>query len=109
MKKGKWASLLTVLMLSLGLAACSGESEDVKETKASEQTNQQDESVVKEAHGVTITDKDVTFTDSRGQEITIEKNPQRVVSVFNSYLDIWMASGGEVVGTIEPSGDKPVL
>lgn len=108
MKKGKWASLLTVLMLSLGLAACSGESEDLKETKASEQTNQQDESVVKEAHGVTITDKDVTFTDSRGQEITIEKNPQRVVSVFNSYLDIWMASGGEVVGTIEPSGDKPV-
>lgn len=108
MKKAKWASLLTAAMLSLGLAACSNDSEEVKETNATEAVEQADAQEGQTEHGVTITEKDVTFTDSRGQEVTIEKNPQRVVSVFNSYLDIWMASGGEVVGTIEPSGDKPV-
>lgn len=113
MKIKKWASYLTVLMLSLGLAACSNDSEEVTETKAAETTEaktstEQDAPREQTEHGVTITDTDVTFTDSRGQEVTIEKNPERVVSVFNSFLDIWMASGGEVVGTIEPSGDKPV-
>ena len=108
MKKAKWTSLLTAAMLSLGLAACSNDSEEVKETSATEAVEQADVQESQTEHGVTITEKDVTFTDSRGQEVTIEKNPQRVVSVFNSYLDIWMASGGEVVGTIEPSGDKPV-
>ena len=108
LKKAKWTSLLTAAMLSLGLAACSNDSEEVKETSATEAVEQTDAQENQAEHGVTITENDVTFTDSRGHEVTIEKNPQRVVSVFNSFLDIWMASGGEVVGTIEPSGDKPV-
>lgn len=110
MKKGLWASFLMVMVLALGLAACSNDSEEVKETEAKEVEVQEEakQDATTEQHGVIITDKDVTFTDTRGQEVTIEKNPQRVVSVFNSYLEIWMASGGEVVGTIEPSGDKPV-
>lgn len=112
MNKKKWASYTAILMLSLGLAACSNDSEEVKEatagTEQTETVKEQEVQNVVEEHGVKITDTDVTFTDVRGQEITIEKNPERVVSVFNSFLDIWMASGGEVIGTIEPSGDKPV-
>lgn len=110
MKKGLWTSFLMVMVLALGLAACSNDSEEVKETEAKEVEVQEEakQDTRTEQHGVIITDKDVTFTDTRGQEVTIEKNPKRVVSVFNSYIEIWMASGGEVVGTIEPSGDKPV-
>lgn len=112
MNKKKWASYTAVLMLLLGLVACSNDSEEVTDVKADvekmDTVKEQDDKKVMEEHGVKITETDVTFTDVRGQEITIEKNPERVVSVFNSFLDIWMASGGEVVGTIEPSGDKPV-
>lgn len=108
MKKGLWASFLMVMVLALGLAACSNDSEEVKETEAKVVQEETTQETITEQYGVKVTDKDVTFTDTRGQEVTIEKNPQRVVSVFNSYLEIWMASGGEVIGTIEPSGDKPV-
>lgn len=108
MKKGLWASFLMVMVLALGLAACSNDSEEVNETAAEVVQEETTQETITEQYGVKVTDKDVTFTDTRGQEVTIEKNPQRVVSVFNSYLEIWMASGGEVIGTIEPSGDKPV-
>lgn len=109
MKKNLWASIVLIMMLALGLAACSNDTDEPKEASADsapkEEVAVQEET---EQFGVKITKEDVTFTDSRDQEVTIKKNPQRVVSVFNSYLEIWMASGGEVVGTIEPSGDKPL-
>lgn len=59
-------------------------------------------------YGVKVSEDMVTFTDVRNKEVTLKKNPERVVVVFNSYLEIWMKNGGSVVGTIEPSDDKPV-
>lgn len=41
----------------------------------------------------------VEFTDAYGHTVTVE-NPRRVVSLYNSYGDAWLLSGGELVGTI---------
>lgn len=55
------------------------------------------------------------FTDANGRTVSVDK-PQRVVSLYNSYGDAWLLSGGELVGTIadsfdgegEPEDDGPV-
>lgn len=59
-------------------------------------------------YGVEILEDRVVFTDARGEEVSIEKNPKRVVCLYNSFLDIWDSAGGEVVGRVELTEDKPV-
>lgn len=46
----------------------------------------------------------VEFTDANGRTVSVN-NPQRVVSLYNSYGDAWLTSGGELVGTIEAAFD----
>lgn len=46
----------------------------------------------------------VEFTDANGRMVSVE-NPQRVVSLYNSYGDAWLQSGGSLVGTIEGAGE----
>lgn len=41
----------------------------------------------------------VEFTDAAGRSVSID-NPQRVVSLYNSYGDAWLLSGGTLAGTI---------
>ena len=41
----------------------------------------------------------VEFTDAAGRNVSID-NPQRVVSLYNSYGDAWLLSGGTLAGTI---------
>lgn len=101
---------ITALILSLGLCAsiivgCSSPANvagQQEEEVGIQVEAQQDE------YGIKVSEDMVTFTDVRNKEVTLKKNPERVVVVFNSYLEIWMKNGGSVVGTIEPSGDKPV-
>ncbi|SCG82160.1 Fe(3+)-citrate-binding protein yfmC Ferric-citrate-binding protein [Proteiniborus sp. DW1] len=59
-------------------------------------------------YGITINEDNVVFTDARGEEVTIKKNPQRVVCLYNSYLDIWDSCGGKVIGRVEEAEEKPV-
>lgn len=40
----------------------------------------------------------VTFIDNLGKTMTMKKNPQRVVCLYTSYLDLWDLAGGNVVG-----------
>lgn len=54
-------------------------------------------------YGITIEEDRVSFVDGRGEEVTINKNPERVVVLYNSFLKVWMANGGEIVGKLEPS------
>lgn len=109
MKKSLFSSLVWILILVFALVGCSNDTDTTKKKSTdSPQVEASTTSKVTEEFGVKISEDEVTFTDSRNQEVTIKKNPQRVVSVFNSYLEIWMASGGSIVGTIEPSGDKPI-
>lgn len=41
----------------------------------------------------------LVFTDANGRSVEIE-NPERVVSLYNSYGDAWITSGGELAGSI---------
>lgn len=62
-----------------------------------------------EEYGVTIKEGSVSVLDGQGQEVTINKNPERVVILYNSYLDIWMRNGGNVVGKLEDTvGQEPI-
>lgn len=48
-----------------------------------------------------ITPERITFTDSFSRPVTVEKKPKRVVCLTGSFAEIWMLSGGEVVGAAE--------
>ncbi|MCK9217880.1 MAG: ABC transporter substrate-binding protein [Firmicutes bacterium] len=61
-----------------------------------------------EEFGVAIYDDSVSFTDGRGEKVILKKNPERVVCLFNSYLEIWDSAGGKVIGTIEDSAEKSI-
>lgn len=50
----------------------------------------------------------VEFTDANGRQISID-HPERVVSLYNSYGDAWLLSGGSLVGTISDAFDNPLL
>ncbi|MDF2519817.1 MAG: transporter substrate-binding protein [Clostridia bacterium] len=49
----------------------------------------------------------ITFVDSLGKTLTLKKNPQRVVCLYTSYLDLWDMSGGKVVGRIDTKENVP--
>lgn len=50
----------------------------------------------------------IDFTDANGREVSID-SPQRVVSLYNSYGDAWLLSGGKLVGTISDTFENPLL
>jgi iron complex transport system substrate-binding protein len=117
MKKKKLLSLilLAALVLTLSAGCSKNEKVDVAESNASSQNTEvkneetkkdQEEFVLK--YDVTAGQDDVTFTDATGERVTIKKNPQRVVCLYNSYLDIWDSCGGTVIGRVEESEEKPV-
>lgn len=104
--------VITAVMMSMLIAGCS-KFTGVKiigvqktENEAADEANkaEQDES----KYNVIVNEESVTFTDSRGEEVTIKKNPQKVVCLYNSYLDIWDKCGGTVIGRVEEAEDKPV-
>ena len=38
-----------------------------------------------------------TFTDGRSKEVTVDRNPQRVVCTYGSYCPLWYECGGTLV------------
>ncbi|MBQ8954799.1 MAG: ABC transporter substrate-binding protein [Clostridia bacterium] len=42
----------------------------------------------------------VSFTDAAGRDVEVE-NPQRVISLFGSYGEIWRQAGGELLATTQ--------
>lgn len=118
MKKSRIMSLLLIIvMVSAIFTGCNKNTgvenntpSSTNESNSEEvKTNEDSESkeIVSE-YGVTVNKDNVVFTDARGEEVTIKKNPQRVVCLYNSYLDIWDSCGGKVIGRVEESEDKPV-
>ncbi|OZV12515.1 hypothetical protein CIW83_09060 [Tissierella sp. P1] len=109
MKSKKILPLLLILVLiATTLAACKTKENDkpvvqTEDTSQPIETNKDIDEDAKEEYGIKITDKTVSFIDSRGEEVTLNKNPERVVVLFNSYLDIWMKNGGSIVGKLEES------
>ncbi|KPU43387.1 putative ABC transporter substrate-binding lipoprotein YhfQ precursor [Oxobacter pfennigii] len=46
------------------------------------------------------TESTITITDPLGNEVTLPKNPQRVVSLYASYLDLWYEAGGKAIASV---------
>ncbi len=78
---------------------------------APSQTPQEEKSYAidfeKEANEVVVTDTTVTFTDAAGQTVTMNKNPQKVVGLYNSYINLWWQAGGALVGRIDSDSELP--
>jgi len=109
--------ILTVVMIALLFTGCSKyvdskNNQPAEENKPSEETDASKSNKEKETeasdYGIIINEEDVVFTDEAVEEITIKKNPQRVVVLYNSYLEMWDQAGGTVVGRVEESEDKIV-
>lgn len=106
MKMQKTVLLLLSLILVMGVfTACSSPKvEDVDTPVVESDDNQEDEVAEPIAeYGVTINEDTISFVDGRDQEVTIDKNPQRVIVLYNSFLEVWMDNGGSVVGKLEPT------
>jgi iron complex transport system substrate-binding protein len=109
--------IITVLLVVFLFTGCS-KYVDMKNVKSveekpssvvgSETEKEDQEDEVASEYGIKINEKDVVFTDESGNEVTIKKNPQRVIVLQNSLLEIWDQAGGTVVGRVEESEDKVV-
>lgn len=49
----------------------------------------------------------ITVVDGLGKSVTLRKNPQRVVCLYTSYLDLWDLAGGTVVGRADSKENVP--
>ncbi|MEW8973227.1 MAG: ABC transporter substrate-binding protein [Tissierellaceae bacterium] len=105
MKNSRLMIILLVLTLSLSLlSGCKTEPKEEKPVDTVSSATDKDEE-----YGIAIGEDTVSFIDGRGEEVTIEKKPERVIVLFNSLLDIWIRNGGEIVGRIEESvGQDPI-
>lgn len=106
-------TMLTVLVVAMIFTGCS--KEDNNSQPSAEETLSFEEGAIDENkqekltdYGIIINEEDVVFTDATGKEVTITKNPERVVVLQNSLLEIWDQAGGKVVGRVEESEDKIV-
>ena len=53
--------------------------------------------------GETPEEYNVTFTDSVGNLVTLNKKPEKVAVLFSSFADIWVSAGGRVDITVGES------
>ena len=65
---------------------------------------------------IDISDDTVSFIDAIDDRVTIRKRPERVVCLYDSYLELWDLAGGKVIGRVEskrtvpePSKDAEVI
>lgn len=104
--------MLTVVMMAVLFAGCSRDSNKNKtpaeENSSEESVKPEDDNKKDESsdYGIVINEENVVFTDASGEDVTIKKNPQRVVVLQNSLLEIWDQAGGQVIGRVEESEDK---
>ncbi|TJX13526.1 ABC transporter substrate-binding protein [Tissierella creatinini] len=97
--------LILILLLSISaiyLVGCNTETADSSNKEVKEVVDSKDE------FGITITEDNVSFVDGSGEEVSIHKNPKRVVVLFSSFLDIWTKNGGELIGMVEDTSGSPI-
>ena len=82
----KLPALLLLVCLVLNLSACSGKEAVTESTQAKTESTE-----------ATATDT-YTFTDAHGREITMDKNPSKVVVLSGSFAEMWELAGGSLTG-----------
>lgn len=100
MKQIKSLFLLFLMTFSLiGLAAC-GDDESSSEQEQTDDPRQEEHAAEEDSQTEKEADFPVTLTDDSGTEMTIEKKPERIVSVIPSSTEIAFALGlgDQIVG-----------
>lgn len=89
--------LASALTLSVGLISACDEENTSTTTKVSYDDTEIRNEFLADANEVVINEKTVTFTDASGrEEITINKNPKKVMNLYSSFTTLWYEAGGEV-------------
>ncbi len=105
--------LILVLIMCISISiftACSNNTEvDNEQTdqEASEQSVEETNNTKDFNTGVKITENEISFKDASGDDMTLQKNPQKVICLYNSYLDLWYEAGGEVIGRVKTRSKVP--
>ncbi len=118
----KW--MVLILAAALLLPGCAGRETDTKEVSESTVWAAQEESSEAESRSTVLDEKlekeaklreeetshseaenGVSFIDDIGRNVTVESH-ERVVTMIGSFTDIWLLSGGEVVGAANDSWDS---
>lgn len=90
-----------VLVMMVGMLGCS-QSATVDQPQADRQTQEPateaSEPVKEEAVEEEIA---LVLTDANGREVVFEELPQRTVSLYASFTDLWLEAGGNLVGTVD--------
>lgn len=107
MKKIRMSFAGGILALSMLLSGCSSASPAAIVTGTTPEPKKLAIDFEKAAKEVTVTDTAVTFVDAAGQTVTLKKNPQRVVGLYNSYIGLWAQAGGRLVGRIDSDSELP--
>ena len=53
----------------------------------------------------TSTENSITFTDALDRSVTLEQEPERVVTLIGSFADVWLLSGGSVCAAPDDAWD----
>lgn len=91
-----WLSILTVLMLSF-LGACGGEdsNDDANDVDTTEEESTEDKGEGENGDSDLETEYPLVVEDVTGEEITIEEEPERIVSTSTSDTEVLFALGLE--------------
>jgi len=101
-------SILIILILAITIGVFTGCTQKPAEVKVVGEEVEGKIEELNEDYGITINEDTVSFVDGLGEEITIDKNPERVVVLFGSYIDIWVRNGGKLVGMVEYTSEGAI-
>ena len=102
MKNKRIILLMLVLVMSVGIFTGCTQKVTVENEIIGEVIDSKND------YGITINEDTVSFVDGSGEEVVIGKNPEKVVVLFASYLDIWARNGGELVGMVEDTSGAEI-
>ncbi|MCT4543088.1 MAG: ABC transporter substrate-binding protein [Vallitalea sp.] len=105
--KKKIAILLTLIMTITVFSGCSKSNETSKTSGESVESPSKDQETTLPENILNETETAVTYKNPLGDEVTITKNPKKVVVLMNSILDIWYLAGGEAIGRVSGSVNVP--
>lgn len=113
MQKNRFKILTLFILLGLLAFGC-GEKKDALGAEKNEKKEEYTQTEVLDKEDVphfqkplTLSTHTVTFEDGFGENITLHKNPKRVVGLVNSYLGLWDLAGGDAVGRIDSEVGLP--
>jgi iron complex transport system substrate-binding protein len=116
-------AVLLILVLMVSAVGCAEtQAEDAEEPEVLEEETEQDPNEESEEEPpaevekavnkypefiIDNTEENVTYIDTRGEEITVSKNPEKTVVLINSLLDLWYLSGGEAIARCSGTTNVP--